>query len=298
MLASLAPVLAALPVPAHDPGAVERDRARLLRAASRPRSRSRTVAFAAIAVASAAAVTVVVSFRDRGHPTAMTSRVSVQASAARWSRHDEPGTTLVRLDDGELELHVAGGDTAHRLVVSVPDGELDDLGTTFRVTVSGGSTTAIAVLEGAVVARLIGRPPVFLVAGERWAPAPIAPPVVTTTPAREPAPAAVPAKRPSRAAVPPPTPPPPPAAPPPSLSAELSAAVRLYERGDLGGAIDGLRAFIVHHGTNPRAEDARYLLVLALQRSNDPSGARDAARDYLGHHPDGFRRAEIEAIAK
>jgi hypothetical protein len=49
---------------------------------------------------------------------------------------------------------------------------------------------------------------------------------------------------------------------------------------------------------DPRAEDAAYLLVIALQRASDLPGARAAARDYLQRFPDGFRRAAIEPLAR
>jgi hypothetical protein len=49
---------------------------------------------------------------------------------------------------------------------------------------------------------------------------------------------------------------------------------------------------------DPRAEDAAYLLVIALQRASDADGARQAAGDYLRRFPNGFRRASVAAIAR
>jgi TolA-binding protein len=80
-------------------------------------------------------------------------------------------------------------------------------------------------------------------------------------------------------------------------TSEYATAVRLFERGELAAATTALRSFIAHHADDARAEDAGYLLVLVLQRSGDTS-VREAARAYLERFPNGFRRAEVEQLAR
>ena len=45
-------------------------------------------------------------------------------------------------------------------------------------------------------------------------------------------------------------------------------------------------------------EDAAYLRVIELLRVGDSVQARDAAREYLQRYPDGFRRQELESLAR
>ena len=52
------------------------------------------------------------------------------------------------------------------MVVEVPDGEINDLGTVFSVTVAGGHTRKIDVAKRAVVFRRRDRPPVMVRPGE------------------------------------------------------------------------------------------------------------------------------------
>lgn len=270
--------LQALPVPPGDAGAA---RARLLAAAERlpTRRRSRVIVGATALAAAAAAIVAIVASRDTS-----TTRIIVEATGATWSRHDGSDATLIRLEDGALDLAVAHGAQARRLVVSVPDGEIDDIGTAFRIEVAHGQLRTVQVRDGAVVVRLLGGAPVFLVAGEHWD-RPAAPPPPPVAPAPiAPAPIA-----------------PAPVAPHPSPRAsspasELAAAVRLLDANDLAGATAALRAFIAHHATDPRAEDASYLLVIALDRRGDRTGAAVAARAYLERYPHGFRRAEVESL--
>jgi ferric-dicitrate binding protein FerR (iron transport regulator) len=219
--------------------------------------------------------------------------VTVVATAARWWRHDEGGLTLVRLEDGELELQVAHSAKQHRLIVSLPDGELEDVGTAFHVSVAAGRTVSVVVREGSVVVHRTGRPPVSLVAGDRWFAEPARSPPVASAPPKPPA-----ALPPPRAPAPPP--PPAPAPRPPArntIAAEFRDAVSLLDGGRNAAAATALSAFLARHGDDPRAEDASYLLVVALQRTGDAAATRAAAREYLQRYPSGFRRAQIEPLA-
>ena len=78
----------------------------------------------------------------------------------------------------------------------------------------------------------------------------------------------------------------------------MREAVALLNGGDSAGAARALRAFLARYPGDGRAEDASYLLVVALRRSGDAAGAREAARTYLARYPSGFRRSEVEALAR
>ena len=61
---------------------------------------------------------------------------------------------------------------------------------------------------------------------------------------------------------------------------------------------DKLDAYRRSNPTDPRAEDAAYLTILALQRAGRRDDAAAAARRYLQHYPNGYRRAEVQKIAR
>jgi hypothetical protein len=61
---------------------------------------------------------------------------------------------------------------------------------------------------------------------------------------------------------------------------------------------DKLEAFRRASPGEARAEDAAYLTILALQRAGRRDAARDAARRYLEQYPAGYRRAEVQRLAR
>ena len=96
-------------------------------------------------------------------------------------------------------------------------------------------------------------------------------------------------------------PPPPPVAsarPASSIAAEFRAAMALFDGGDYVRAAGAFASFASSHPTDGHAEDAAYLRVIALQRAADGVGTRRAAIDYLTRFPNGFRRAEVEPLAR
>jgi hypothetical protein len=226
--------------------------------------------------------------------------VVIDAEHARWSRSDDGTTTTVRLDDGDARIHVDHRGVSRRLVVLVPDGELDDVGTTFLVRVQDGHTVEVAVEDGRVTFIRGHDAPLVLAAGERWV---VQDPVSAVTPLPTPSPA-----------------PPPPIATPrriPSIPSTrvhdagstagsargpiddgLRDAISSLDAGDPTGASKKLREIVARYPSDPRAEDAAYLFVIALQRASDTIGARAAARDYLRRFPNGLRRAAIEPLAR
>jgi hypothetical protein len=135
-----------------------------------------------------------------------------------------------------------------------------------------------------------GEPPSLVAVGEA------APPAVTAeqvAPAPStPAPTAAPAKR----------------APPRAVTAraaarvseagaDLAGGVRSLEHGDFGEAVERLSAFRESHPEDPRAEDAAFLTILALDRAGRHEAAAQAARRYLAGYPRGYRRAEAAVVA-
>jgi hypothetical protein len=232
----------------------------------------------------------------RGLPVAVAAPGAVvHADAATvWSERVEGDREVVVLERGALWIRVEHATSSRRLVVVLPDGELEDTGTTFTVGVDGGHTTRVAVQEGSVVLRLRDRPAVAVGAGDAWTP-PAAP---TACAGSE-----------ERGATPPPVPTPsgPPAfsAPPPRAgapgsdsSADFRVAMAALDRGDDREAAEGFARFLQSHPRDARAEDAAYLLVIASQREGDQDATRRAAQGYLRRYPGGFRRAEVEKLAQ
>jgi hypothetical protein len=223
------------------------------------------------------------------------------AAGAVWSKHAEAHREKIVLAHGELWIRVDHGRGANALTVELPDGELEDTGTTFTVSAADGRTTRVAVEEGSVVLRIRGRPPVAVGRTETWAaerptPARVAPsaPVAGGAPQRArttaPAPAA-PARRASAA----------PRAPTldeadPAL--DFRAAVALLDSGAQREAAAAFARFIAQHARDPRAEDAAYLRVIALQRCGADDEMKRAAQEYLRLYPGGFRRGEVETLSR
>jgi ferric-dicitrate binding protein FerR (iron transport regulator) len=222
--------------------------------------------------------------------TDATDAVVVHAdSGARYAKRTEGNRETIILERGALRIQVTHprGET---LRVALPDGELEDVGTTFTVAVSGGRTARVAVEEGSVILRLRGAPPVRLGAGETW-------PSTVATPASVPEETRAPVLSPAAGPV---------AAPTPTMSArppdraadEFRAAMTAFDGGDVRGAAARFALFVVDHPDDPRAEDAAYLRVIALQRTGDDGATRRAATDYLARYPAGFRRSEVERLAQ
>jgi outer membrane protein assembly factor BamD (BamD/ComL family) len=70
------------------------------------------------------------------------------------------------------------------------------------------------------------------------------------------------------------------------------------DRGDNHDAATRLGRFLKEHPRDPRAEDAAYSRVIALERSGDTSGMKDAAQEYLRRYPVGFRHTEVDALSR
>lgn len=229
--------------------------------------------------------------------------ITVRAdSRTDWSRHDEIELDKIILRSGALSIRVEPTQPRRRLLVILPDGELEDIGTTFSVSADTGRTTRVTVQEGSVVLRLRGKAPLALGAGDFWTPPALVTPPLPAAPASSALPAtnAAPAARGSSASasVSAGTATSASASPVRDASADFRAAMSAFDAGDHAGAVARFGAFISAHPRDSRVEDAAYLRVLALQRSGNRTATQRAARDYLELYPGGFRRAEVEGLAR
>lgn len=228
---------------------------------------------AALAVALAVA-----AFRlGHGAPQHRALVVMTPIAGTKWSRHHAQNLERIDLDDGALSVAVRRSPRDPRVVVRVPEGEIEDLGTVFKVTVRAGRTAEISVSQGVVVFRRPGKVDLRLSAGTLWTPseetraaieAPTATPrsVVTTNPV-------VPSTQPLR-------------------------AVRAQPRTLLKPALDvPATANLTAAPQDAAAEDGAYLQILALLREGRRDEARLDALAYLRKFPTGFRRIEVERIA-
>jgi hypothetical protein len=204
------------------------------------------------------------------------SAVSIVADhEAKWQRSLDPDVERVDLAAGTLLFRVARKASDPRLVVRVPDGVIEDLGTVFSVSVREGATTEIVVREGSVMFFRRGDSALLLRAGTIW------------TPPRSPAPAQASAT---------PSPPKPatveaPAAPPKNLQSS-----RHQRRRVRPPRVAGLAAHPAHELLDS-GEDAAYLNLLLLLRQGRSHEARLAAAAYLEAFPSGFRRIEVARVA-
>ena len=234
--------------------------------------------------------------------------VGVRAdSTARWSRRVENQLEKIRLEDGTLAIRVDHARSARRLLVLLPDGELEDIGTAFTVSVHAGRTARVAVQDGSVVLRLSGAPPLDLNAGEAWTPdsaAPLASAVASVGASPPSSPSAVPGAasssrvRSKKTALGGPAAVPQEVASARDPAADFRAALSALNAGDPTGAAARFAAFSADHPRDPRAEDAAYLRVIALHRTGDAVATQRAAHEYLRRYPHGFRHAEVASLVE
>jgi hypothetical protein len=277
---------------------VARARTRLLAAfdralvASGGRGHRRWLLWSATAVAVACGLFVASRSRPIS-PVAGEPRAVVNAEVDTiWSRQVDGDAEKIVLERGALAIHVDHAVAGRgRLVVVLPDGEIEDIGTTFAVRAADGHTRQVAVQEGSVLLRVRGSAPVAVNAGETWTSG------SGSTPRFEPALPAADAPRtkdraPPRRAHAPRQP------DEPAQSREFRAIVRLLERGDDCEAAAGFARYVASYPDDRRAEDAAYLRVIALQRCGSDVDMKQAARDYLSRYPSAFRRAEVERLSR
>jgi TolA-binding protein len=188
-----------LPVPFVDDDVTgRRQRQVLLAAAYQPPTDRRRVRAARVASLATAALVVlgVVVWSPGAHlggtahrtiavaPQPLRTEI-VAAGGTRWSRHRTAAVERVELAEGELAVEVHRADPSQRFVIAVPDGEIEDIGTRFLVTVNGGSTRQIVVREGTVIFRRGQKPALHIDAPTTWTDA-APPPPRSGTPSKDP----------------------------------------------------------------------------------------------------------------
>jgi FecR protein len=290
---------------------VRRERTRLLAAFDRDlvAPKRRVSPWLWVAPASALCVALAVLWRTRAAsppPAPAPSIVAVRAeSHALWSQRSHGNVDEVKLEDGAIAIHVDHTlAPTRKLLVVLPDGELEDIGTTFRVSVEQQHTMHVTVQDGSVLLRLRGSAPVTLGPGQSWGRELVA---VPSLPTASPAPSAPlslpPAKSTPRSAAPTSSRPALDApartsADKPDPALDFRAALALLNAGNPRQAAAAFSLFLGQHPGDPRAEDAAYLRVLALHQSGDLPATQQAAQRYLERYPAGFRHAEVERLSR
>jgi ferric-dicitrate binding protein FerR (iron transport regulator) len=297
-LSALGRELSRLPQVSRDRVSVQRARQRLLAARNEsvvdPPARGRVVSVplaAALTVALAAAGWLLRAHRQSNESRTPTSRevVEVHAQAgARWARHQESSRIFVDFEDGAaaFEIHPHPG---RSVIIRLPDGEVEDMGTVFDVRVAERHTRHVAVNEGRVSIRLNGRPTISLGAGETWdsEPAEVAPSAVALDSSSLSAPTPAGASQAVAAT---------------SSTASLSrlekavpqARSSALPQASAAPAQDSPKAQSIQ---STKAEDDAYLHIVDLLREAKDSEAQAQAKDYLLRFPNGFRRIEVLNIA-
>lgn len=205
--------------------------------------------------------------------------VTPLTAAAVARRTSERGRDVVALDDGAYHLVVRRWPLDREVMVRLPDGEIEDLGTVFTVRVANRKTERVDVTRGAVALRLSGVPEIVLAAGETWEakPAPVPelpspiPPIVVERPASVGS-----------------------SARPVEPSGDHPRSVAKHKRRGVPAPTATERA--PASPASSSLEDAAYLHVLDLLREQRSVEARRAAEAYLTHFPSGFRRPEMEQL--
>ena len=249
---------------------VERANGESLRAET-PRSSRPTWALAAGAVLVAALGIGWIAMRPA--PTQEPRAVLRATEPVRFTRRFENHREVIALDDGALDVTVRPG-PGDGVVVRVPDGVIEDRGTSFRVIVRAKRTVEVRVFEGSVAFLRTDGTSLLLGAGGLWR----APDTETEAVAPTSAPESTRDRAATEASL----------AEAPGRPV-LSRTERLRPRAI--ASVDGASS-----APSP-SEDDLYLDVVMLLRQGRRPEARAAAARYLAAFPSGFRRAELEPIA-
>ena len=252
----------------------------------------------AAAVAALAGGVFVVRHEPPSAPRVHAASAVVSAQPATlWSRHMQGNRETVVLERGVLFIHVEHhAPEQNRLLVVLPDGELEDTGTTFTVNVQDKRTTHVAVQEGSVVLRIRGQAPVSIAAGHAWVPQTgsaqqACPSAITPVEAaaNESRASAAPAAARQRAHGP--------RAVAPDPAHDFRSAMAVFQLGRQREAAAAFTRFVAQYPGDPRAEDAAYLRIIAFQKCGAESDMLWAAQRYLERYPTGLRHAEVARLS-
>jgi hypothetical protein len=232
------------------------------------------------------------------------------SASSRFSEENDRDHRIVRIVEGTFDFDVRPSADGRKLLVIVPDGEIEDIGTKFRVVVEAGRTVEVSVSEGEVEVRREGHAPERLVAGMTFRPrsapsAAASASVPASTPPSGPSTAASSA---STSELAPASPrrvsPSPPAAGAParipdavttsraparvgSPSTDAIAVASAPAPSDESIAPPNVRV------TGEEAEDAAYLAFVRAVRAGHHPTARRIGLDYLARYPAGFRAKDV-----
>jgi ferric-dicitrate binding protein FerR (iron transport regulator) len=200
----------------------------------------------------------------------------------------EGASQLLRLDTGSVELHVAKLAAGERFLVDTSDSQVEVRGTKFRVSIvdpemacGAGTRTRVAVTEGVVVVRHDGHEE-RVSAGEQWPGGCAAPaqPAAMPSPTRTPTPLTAAASAGSTLA---------------EQNDLFASAFTAKRQGDVRAELAALDRFLATYPSSALAENA-IVERMRVMRATAPERASAAARDYVTRYPNGFARAEAEAI--
>jgi hypothetical protein len=289
-LAELGRRLQSLPTRRPDTLSLRRQRRRLLEEYDAetfriPHRRWSSTALGVAACLGLVALVGMVWWSRRGHPLFATNPIVAGATievrpqqGARWSETKGQDIDRVDLLDGAIWLRIERASMRTRVLIALPDGTIEDFGTTLTVHVTGGRTTEVAVEQGEVAVYLKDRPEMRLKGGQSW----IAP---AQTAATAPDPSDVEKIAPRRVASHSET-----AAPPSGSRAPTTRSIEKHSSA-------APRAEGPDEIAAGNAEDLAYMRMIDLLRAGKKSEAQQAARDYLSRFPDGFRRVEVREVA-
>jgi TolA-binding protein len=233
---------------------------------------------------------------------------SLGASFVHTARRSEGGAEeSVRLREGTIQVAVQHLAARERFMVVAQDAEVEVRGTRFEVEVANDHLRRVRVFEGLVEVRRTGAPAFLLAANEAWSapdPTPIvasATPAATAPPSTESKPSVV---RPPKKRAPPPD-----AArsnsAPEEAGSELRAApdsaiealfVQGWSRLKRQEYADAARIFrevIRDAKGSPLAEDASYLLTIALSGEGRRTEAVQAMEAFLSSYPHSARAGKV-----
>jgi hypothetical protein len=225
---------------------------------------------------------------------------------ARFTRVESDGVDRVELEEGVVDLRVRPLVGRERFLVATKDAEVEVRGTAFRVEAHAWRLRLVSVSEGKVEVRyagaltMLGPGEEFSAGAEgptgdakesSWTSATEGSAVARASAS---ATARATASRAQAAA----------ARGRPETSGEGDGAkafaegMRLVGRGDYAAGAERLEAYRRTHPSDARAEDAAYMAILALQRAGRREDASAAAKRYLQDFPNGYRRGEVQSIAR
>jgi len=276
-----------LPSGLPDVFTLRRQRRDLLRALDdfvTARAPRRAPRFAALTAARAVAMLAGLGVWHWGRPRAIVSWVDVEAGrGAAWSERTTSALDRITLLDGRFRLMIHRPSPVSRVLLTLPDGEIEDLGTVLEVRIENHQTMHVAVQSGQIVLRLRGFSDVHLRAGEHWDLRPAVDQEPRSRYEQGPAPKKGLETQPS------------------VLDTAHGRPVGVTSRAAGGGTSSTVASAAVarqpaNSPTDRASEDAAYLRVLELLESRHDDEALAATKQYLARYPRGFRRLEALAV--